>query len=1112
MSIPHEQPLAADRHSEMIRHARSQAAMVRERSEARRSTHTGDHELGFADFKTLSLPGFSIVREIHRGGQGVVFQALQSSTGRTVAVKVIRHGALASSADRMRFQREVEILGRLQHPNIVNIIDSGSVGLGVSFFVMDYIQGQPLDHFVRESHGLSITQCLELFARICDAVHEAHVRGVIHRDLKPGNVLVDPAGVIHILDFGLAKITAATAQSDAHDATMTCDGQFLGSLPWSSPEQANGDLTGMDLRSDVYSLGVMLFNLLTGKFPYEVTGSVRVVMDRISTASPVAPSSLVGSIKSDVDIIVLRCLQKEPARRYQSAGELARDLRHYLAGEPIEARRDSLVYLLRKQMRRYRMHLTTAAALLLILFASTAVALSLYYKQQIATSSARVAEKDARESQRQALANLYDALIAEARTVRLTGLMGQRTKALAALVKAAEIERAGKQSTLELRNEAISALALPEVIELPSPFGPCSGAVFDASLNLAALTNDDGTVNVVSVGDAHPRCIIPAPLSPIFNRSAIIHLQLTQGHYARLYDPIDQSRRLEVWRLSDAKLIVDIQDVPQLSRFDIAQDGRTLAVCRMDHSLRFYDLESGEETRRFDLGRNGGYLKFDPSGQWLARFHGPDEVATITNLTTEEVRQVFTGERISWALAWSPDGKLIAGADGVRVHIWDMATGAIHVSSQFNSQMRTMDRHSDKVVGLTFSPDSQMLCSASWDGTSILWDIHRRQPVIRLNSHVAWAADGRLFGMVSDGVHVYPVAYQMSPAKALNVMAGNSNYPGTIGSSSLEFDSTGRALIMGTEFESEGLHVFDLAMGREVAVMGGPPIFRLAVDSANSLLLTVQAQGISKWSMFSSGSTLRIGPPHLIFKAPASPTSNRVSLSANGRIAAIGFQDNGPDVHIINIEDGSSICTVHTNRGAGEYSLSPSGRWLAVGSWLGEGAEVFDARTGQLAASLPTKGSTWVLFSPDEQMLATTDSTEFGLWQIGTWTCKSRMAATSLSTMAFDNTSRIIAIAKGGNIRLIDTSTLVELATLQPQDSNPIRALRFSPNGSHLAAMTTFGNVANIWDLRSLRAELSSLNLDWHLPPYPPAPSMEGGLPLSVQIERGTANAPTPEI
>ncbi len=348
-----------NRHHELIASASRQVEEVR----ANMIHETSGSSIPFDE---SVMVGYERLREIHRGGQGVVYQAIQKSTSRKVAIKVIKKGPNASDMDRTRFELEVKILGQLRHPNIVAIHDSGSAG-GHFFYVMDYIHGQPLDIFMAGCKR-SVRATFRVFEKICSAVNAAHLHGVIHRDLKPGNIRVDEHGEPHVLDFGLAKVSVGEETGIPRQATMTVTGQFVGSLPWASPEQVEGPAHGVDLRTDVYSLGVILFHMLTGRFPYDVAVNIRHVVDNILTAESPKPSMMRREINDEVDTIVLKCLNKGPERRYQTAGEVARDIRNYLAGEPIEAKRDSAWYVLRKTAQRHRFaaSLITSAFVLVI--------------------------------------------------------------------------------------------------------------------------------------------------------------------------------------------------------------------------------------------------------------------------------------------------------------------------------------------------------------------------------------------------------------------------------------------------------------------------------------------------------------------------------------------------------------------------------------------------------------------------------------------------------------------------------------------------------------------------------------------------------------------------
>lgn len=331
------------------------------------------------------IPGFRIVRKLSEGGQGVVYVAVQKSTQRKVAIKLMREGVFASRSDRARFDREVKVLARLNHPNIVTILDSGT-GPGGQHLVMDYIAGPPLDEYIQSPNASrSINETLQLFKKICLAVSAAHLAGIIHRDLKPSNILIDSVGEPHILDFGLARVPL----SDSEASMMTMTGQFIGSMPWASPEQAEGMPEKIDVRTDVYSLGIILYQILTGGFPYEITGSMGDVLERIMRTEPRKPSTLRRQINNEVDTIVLKCLSKERERRYQSAGELARDLQHYLSGQPIEAKRDSFGYLMRKQLMRHKVPVAVGIGFIAVILIGLVTSVTLWRRAESEGANAR---------------------------------------------------------------------------------------------------------------------------------------------------------------------------------------------------------------------------------------------------------------------------------------------------------------------------------------------------------------------------------------------------------------------------------------------------------------------------------------------------------------------------------------------------------------------------------------------------------------------------------------------------------------------------------------------------------------------------------------------------
>jgi hypothetical protein len=317
-----------------------------------------------------SIEGYEILGEIRRGAQGIVYRATDRSNGAAVAIKIVGCGPYVSEIGRRRFEREIELAASLHHPGVIRVHRSGITPSGRPYFVMDHVEGLPLHRYVWEK-GLSLEETLALFIRVCDAVNYAHQRGVIHCDLKPSNILVANDGSPRILDFGLARCTYPTG-----DASLSVTGQLMGTLPYMSPEQTLANRAEVDIRTDVYALGVVLFEVLTGRYPYPVTGSVPEVLRHINETTPALPSkawttdSGIGikpatrhfrlrrpsecPIDEQVDTILLKALAKLPQRRYPNVAMFMEDLSRHLHGQPIEARREVWIHAFRKQLARYK--------------------------------------------------------------------------------------------------------------------------------------------------------------------------------------------------------------------------------------------------------------------------------------------------------------------------------------------------------------------------------------------------------------------------------------------------------------------------------------------------------------------------------------------------------------------------------------------------------------------------------------------------------------------------------------------------------------------------------------------------------------------------------------
>ena len=356
----------------------------------------GDLQLAVRDAAPTPLPDwigdYRIIRKLGQGGMGVVFEAEQPEPRRRVALKVVLGERYVDEFHAKLFQREAQALAHLNHPGIAAIYEAGSADDGSRFFAMELVRGVSLTEYVNRPDGpLPLRDRLRLFVTVCEAINYAHQRGVIHRDLKPSNILVDRAGNPKVLDFGLARITEA----DLNVVTVATEtGRMLGTLPYMSPEQARADTDNIDVRADVYALGVVLYELATGVLPLDVSQlplheAVRDVCER----RPPRPRSINRALPADVETIALKALEKDPARRYQGVEALADDVRRYLDSRPILARPPSAAYQLRKFVTRHKLPSALAAWLLTAL---VAFAVTTHFQSQRVAAERDRAERETR--------------------------------------------------------------------------------------------------------------------------------------------------------------------------------------------------------------------------------------------------------------------------------------------------------------------------------------------------------------------------------------------------------------------------------------------------------------------------------------------------------------------------------------------------------------------------------------------------------------------------------------------------------------------------------------------------------------------------------------------
>jgi serine/threonine protein kinase len=427
-----------------------------------------------AELPRPAIPGYEVLGELGQGGQSIVYQAWQTSLQRFVAVKMLLAGVYASTDELKRFQIEAEAAARLQHPHIVQIYEIGQLDQH-PYMSLEYVEGGSLAKQL-QGNPLPAQQAAQWLATLARAVHYAHQRGIVHRDLKPSNVLLAPAQppdglplsgvetagtsvcyVPKITDFGLAKLLVGGGR------TLTQSGHFLGTPSYTAPEQAAGKTKAIGPATDVYALGAILYELLTGRPPFKAE-SAEEILDQVRWQEPVSPSRLRPKLARDLTTICLKCLEKEPGKRYATAEALADDLQRFLAGETIRARPVGRTEKLWRWCRRNPVVATLATAIVLLLGALTSSSLI----QNVQLSAAN----------REAKERLWESFRERARALRMSRHAGQRVESLRSIQQAMQLPLPPGRSLDELRTEAIAALALPDlerVRECDVPAGSVGG-------------------------------------------------------------------------------------------------------------------------------------------------------------------------------------------------------------------------------------------------------------------------------------------------------------------------------------------------------------------------------------------------------------------------------------------------------------------------------------------------------------------------------------------------------------------------------------------------------------------------------------------------------------